>query len=202
MGDHNSALLAKLGWKILNKENLLWVRATRGKYLRNVDLLDAPVQPSASWIWKGILSTLGIVSEGACKTISMSSMFNVWDTPWISSLPLFKPLPNMNTPINPSLCVADLIDPVTRTWMPDLIFQAFDVLSAENIMKIHVPRSAPSSDWFWAPNSQGTFTVNSAHDIAACVSNYTNGPLSSADWNCLWSLKLQHRLKHLLWRIA
>ncbi|GLT53134.1 hypothetical protein SLA2020_264260 [Shorea laevis] len=76
-------------------------------------------------------------------------MLNVWDTPWIPSLPLFKPLPNMNTLINPSLCVSDLIDPITRTWILDLIFQAFDLLSAENIMKIHVPRSAPSSDWFW-----------------------------------------------------
>jgi hypothetical protein len=69
-------------------------------------------------------------------------------------------------------------------------------------MKIHVPRSPPSSDWFWAPNSQGIFTVNSAHIIASGILSATSGPLSSGDWNRLWNLKLQHRHKHLLWRIA
>jgi hypothetical protein len=126
MGEHNSALLAKLGWKILNKENLLWVHATRGKYLRNLDLLETPNNPTASWIWKGILSNLDIVSAGACRTISSDSMLNVWESPWVPSLPQFKPVPNINSPINHSLRICDLIDPINRSWIPDLLFQAFD----------------------------------------------------------------------------
>jgi hypothetical protein len=52
-----------LGWKILSKENLLWVTATRAKYLRNSNLLDVSSNPTASWIWKGILKNMDIVSK-------------------------------------------------------------------------------------------------------------------------------------------
>jgi hypothetical protein len=39
MEHHNQALLAKLGWKLLTNADLLWVSATKAKYLRNSDLL-------------------------------------------------------------------------------------------------------------------------------------------------------------------
>ncbi|GLT66595.1 hypothetical protein SLA2020_389520 [Shorea laevis] len=48
----------------------------------------------------------------------------------------------------------------------------------------------------------GSGPISCSHDIAAGVLSSTSGPLSSGDWNCLWNLKLQHRHKHLLWRIA
>jgi hypothetical protein len=61
MSNHNSALLAKLGWKILNRENLLWIRASCSKYLRQMDLLNFNINPTMSWIWKGILNNLDTV---------------------------------------------------------------------------------------------------------------------------------------------
>jgi hypothetical protein len=53
-----------------------------------------------------------------------------------------------------------------------------------------------------SPNASGLFSVGSAYDLAAKNIDATSGPLSTSDWNGLWSLKMQHRHKHLLWRIA
>jgi hypothetical protein len=43
----NSSLLAKLGWKLLTKENLLWVEALHSKHLKIHHFLAAPIDPTA-----------------------------------------------------------------------------------------------------------------------------------------------------------
>jgi hypothetical protein len=55
-----------------------------------------------------------------------------------------------------------------------------------NILSIHLPVNASIDKWTWAPSPSGTFSVKSAH----------------AAWLSLWGLKLQARLKHLLWKVA
>jgi hypothetical protein len=45
----NSSLLARMGWKMLSNEPLLWVEALRGKYLKHgISFLDAPSNPVSS----------------------------------------------------------------------------------------------------------------------------------------------------------
>jgi hypothetical protein len=42
----NNSLLARLGWKLISKEPLLWVEALSGKYLHNgISFLDVEVNP-------------------------------------------------------------------------------------------------------------------------------------------------------------
>jgi hypothetical protein len=93
MEHHNQALLAKLGWKLLTNADLLWVSATKAKYLRNSDLLQVPCKPSASWIWKGIIKNMDIVSRVHVDLSRSFPTFNVWNEPWVPSLPSFKPVP-------------------------------------------------------------------------------------------------------------
>jgi hypothetical protein len=63
----NSSLLARLSWKMLSNEPLLWVKALIGKYLKHgISFLDAPSNPSSSWIWKGLIKNRKVVEKGAC----------------------------------------------------------------------------------------------------------------------------------------
>lgn len=188
--------MTKLGWKIISEDNLLWVSTTCAKYLRNSDLLDASFNPTTSWIWKGILNNMDIFSKGSCRTISATSSLNVWNFPWIPTLPY------PNSIVNHAICISNLIDRISRTWDSNIIYQIFYHTTAENILKIHIPRFPPTKEWFWAPNSSGLFSINSTHDIAANISTSYSGPLTSGDWCCLWNLKVQHRHKHLLWHIV
>ncbi|GLT68112.1 hypothetical protein SLA2020_403710 [Shorea laevis] len=45
------------------------------------------------------------------------------------------------------------------------------------------------------------FTVKSAYEFAF-IDGGRVSPLSASSWQSLWGLKLQARLKHLLWKIA
>ncbi|GLT60898.1 hypothetical protein SLA2020_336390 [Shorea laevis] len=73
----NKALLAKLGWSILNNLDSLWVRSLSAKYLRSVDFLSVSIKPSDSWIWKSIFKNKEIIQSNACWVISPDSL-NIW----------------------------------------------------------------------------------------------------------------------------
>jgi hypothetical protein len=51
----NDYLLARLGWKMVSNQPLLWVDSLRGKYLKNgVSFLNASFNALSSWLWKGL----------------------------------------------------------------------------------------------------------------------------------------------------
>jgi hypothetical protein len=50
----NLALIAKLGWKILNNFDSTWVKYVQDKYIMYGDFLSSPSPSLASWLWKGI----------------------------------------------------------------------------------------------------------------------------------------------------
>jgi exonuclease III len=198
----NNSLLARLGWKITSKAPLLWVEALSGKYLKNgTSFLDAQVCPVSSWIWKGLLKNRKVVEKGACWSISDGESIHVWNSPWIPSMPGFKPKPNVNLVGFPDFCVVDLMLPGVRSWNVDLLYDLFEPSTVQSILSIHIPQIRAADKWTWAPAASGLFSVKSARELSLPMVSRSS-PLSPADWHALWGLKLQARLKHLLWKIA
>jgi hypothetical protein len=62
----NKALLAKLGWSILNNADSLWIQSLMAKYLRYTYLLSVSIKPSDSWLWNDILKNRDIITRNAC----------------------------------------------------------------------------------------------------------------------------------------
>ena len=154
----NSSLLARLGWKMLSNEPLLWVEALRGKYLKHgISFLDAPSNPSLSWIWKGLIKNRKVVEKGACWSISDGTDIHIWNSPWIPSMPSFKPRPNVNLVDFSDYSVADLMLPGVRLWNVDLLGDLFDLTIVRNIIGIHIPRTRGADKWSWAPSPSGLF---------------------------------------------
>ena len=194
----NKSLLAWLGWKMLTNEPLLWVEALRGKYLKNdISFLQASSCPSSSWIWKGLLKNREVVEKGACWSISDGANIHIWDSPWIPSIPRFKPRPNVLLVDLPDFSVAGLLLPGDRSWNVDLLGDLFYPPTVQNILGIQFPQTRAVDKWVWAPSTCGLFSVKSARDISLSSSS-RNSPLSPIDWQTLWGLKIQARLKHLL----
>ena len=73
----NRSPLAKLGWNIFSKKNLLWVSTLASKYLKNSNFLSSKSPTNASWLWKGILNCRYVVEKGACWSVSTSSHLNI-----------------------------------------------------------------------------------------------------------------------------
>jgi hypothetical protein len=77
----------------------------------------------------------------------------------------------------------------------------FDADSVQSILSIHIPTIRSFDKWIWAPSSSGTFSVRSAQEISSSPGT-RSPPFGPDTWHALWSLKLQARLKHLLWKVA
>ncbi|GLT52905.1 hypothetical protein SLA2020_262140 [Shorea laevis] len=198
----NRSLLAKLAWNILSNKNLLWVSSLKSKYLQKFDLLNSPLPSSASWLWKGILKCRDLVEKGAWWSIASGTSIDIWNSPWIPSINGFKPTPNPLLFQLPNLSVANLISPHLRCWNLPLLNSLFDPHTTSKILGIHLPINPSLDKMIWTPSPTGVFTVKSAFELDFPSPLLLPSPLPPTDWNSLWNLKIQHRLKHFLWRIT
>jgi hypothetical protein len=198
----NNSLLARLGWKMASNQPHLWVDSLRSKYLKNgVSFLNAPYNPLSSWLWKGLQKNRKVVEQGACLSISSGLNIDIWTNPWIPLMPNFKPIPNVNLVGRPSYSVADLISPNVQAWNSSLLQDLFYPSTVQNILSIHLPSTPNFDKWRWVPSSSGVFMVSSAHELSFSTGGRIS-PFSTEAWTSLWGIKIQARLKHLLWKVA
>lgn len=80
--DINTALLAKLAWKIASEEESMWTQILASKYLRGQSFFQHQLKPGDSNVWKGIVSARSWIRKGACFQVGDGCNINVWHDPW------------------------------------------------------------------------------------------------------------------------
>ncbi|XP_059450878.1 uncharacterized protein LOC132181647 [Corylus avellana] len=202
MKDVNLALISKLGWKLLTGSDSLWVSQLSGKYLQSESFLSPSSLSSSSWLWKGILKSKPIISQGACHRIHSLSSLSVWNSSWIPTVPFFTPTPLLLSRSSyPDLIVSDLITP-NGCWNLPLLVSLFTSPCVKEILKIPISPNI-STSFLWTPSSNGNFSTCSAFRLISNSRNSTViSPLESSSWKALWKLKLNARLILFLWKIA
>jgi hypothetical protein len=73
----NLALIAKLGWKILNKSLNIWMHLLQKKYIRYENFLTFPPSTSASYFWKGLQKCKSFIQSDACLQVAINSDFEI-----------------------------------------------------------------------------------------------------------------------------
>jgi hypothetical protein len=200
MRDVNLALVSKLGWKLRSKSDSMWVTKLSGKYLNSGSFLSPTPLSSASWLWKGILHFRSIISQGACHKVHPQSSLPIWTSLWIPSLPSFSPSPALNSSSLSNLVVSDLITPAA-SWNLPLLTSLFDSSSVCEIQKTQIHPS-PTID-IWIPTANGVFSTKSAYKLIRSLRPpRLSSPFDPKQWSLLWKIKLNARLKLLLWKIA
>jgi hypothetical protein len=156
MKDVNQALIAKLGWKVLTNFNSPWVSQLQGKYLYSFPFLSSSPSSASTWLWKGILKSRHLLSQGACYKIHRLSSLPVWDSPWIPTFPSFKPISiNNSSNVFPHLwlkifSLSPQIPGIFLCWLLSLI----------PLLWLKLEKSNPSSlkgRFFMDPLCQGLF---------------------------------------------
>jgi hypothetical protein len=141
MRDVNLALISKLGWKLLNNSDSLWVTQLQGKYLHSNSFLSPPSSSYSSWLWKDILKSHFFISKGACNRIHSSSSLSIWSSPWILTITSFSPTPPSLLQPFPNLIVSELftMDPILAApaWNIPLLHSLFDSVSISEILQIN-----------------------------------------------------------------
>ncbi|XP_021827477.1 uncharacterized protein LOC110768097 [Prunus avium] len=88
----NQALLAKIGWRIQNKDGKLWARIYKAKYLKVTSILDPSLIPKqvCSSTWRGILHGVELLSKGMVWRIGKRDTVKFWQDRWLNGRPLFE----------------------------------------------------------------------------------------------------------------
>lgn len=116
----NDAMLAKIGWRLLNNPQSLLGQVLFGKYARFSTFMDCKAPASASHGWRSILAGREILRKGLGWVVGSGDDIKVWSDPWLS---FDHPL----IPIGPikqndeDLRVSALLCPLTNSWDRDKI---------------------------------------------------------------------------------
>ncbi|XP_026429496.1 uncharacterized protein LOC113325844 [Papaver somniferum] len=157
----NSALLAKLAWKMINNPEEPWPEIFREKYFYGANPLTSSICKQDSWIWQGICTGLNIVKRYYVWEIGDGKSVNILKDTWI---------PNMHRPPNNHFyssnmsTVSQLIGNDSKNWNTDCLNALFDEQTVKEITNIIIPITG-SDKLRWEPSSNRNFTIKSSYNV-------------------------------------
>lgn len=64
--DINMVFLAKLAWKLASRDESLWTRIMRARYLKGSSFFERKANKGVSFEWQGIFAARKFIYKGAC----------------------------------------------------------------------------------------------------------------------------------------
>lgn len=127
---------------------------------------------------------------------------NIWCDPWVLGVDHFSPR------LKPGALVgrhtnlgSDLICDDSFEWNVQLIRNIFNTPSADAILQIKLPAHPGVDSPIWMKDPKGRLTLKAAYNFILQDRVTSTGGLAKEDWQILWQLKIQHRLKLVLWKV-
>ncbi|KAH1063899.1 hypothetical protein J1N35_028886 [Gossypium stocksii] len=116
-----------------------------------------------SYVWRSIWATKGTLEKGLIWKVGTGENISVLNNVWIPDYDKLKLSSGGNyAHVN---TVADLINPISRTWRRELIVNTFPETEAELIIRIPLAIEAHTDYLAWNANPSGEFTVKSAYRL-------------------------------------
>lgn len=135
-----------------------------------------------------------------CWFVHTGSGLNIWCDPWIPSLPQFRPSVRLGVMLPRDLhYVRDLIDQQSGRWKEVEIRPYFYDQSATANLDIPLRPEGTHDVLKWTPDPKGIFSVKSAFHCTLGDMAFTS--TQTFDWNRIWKLKMQHRLRLFIWKV-
>lgn len=191
----NLALLTKLGWKIINQEDNLWVSIITDKYLTNHSLSTWPNKRPASHVWRSIINARFVIGKGTKWKIGDGQNVDLWRDWWCGDGPLINSFPGNHG--HADIKVQD-INNIDGFWDLSYLSAFVDHPTLSLIVKMNVTGVSNAVDcpiWVGTPNGNGKFSVSTAY------SRINNGEIAPVHWAWIWKLKIPAKLKTFLWII-
>lgn len=170
--DNNTAMLTKLGWRLLSNDQAMWCKALRQKYMKDGNFWTKTTKGDFSHTWRSILKCREALRGGIHWSIGDGTQTSFWFHPWINGKAIIEISPQVVIlPQATSWTVADFLTD-TKTWDKPLLEAWLPNNIVEQILRVPIPISALARDGpIWKLTANGAFTTTSAHQYIQGVSN-------------------------------
>ncbi|CAL1387820.1 unnamed protein product [Linum trigynum] len=201
----NQALLAKIGWRILNEPQSLIAQVYKGKYFPQRSFLTATARSRPSWVWQSILHGRQLLERGLRWQVGNGQSVSLLHSNWIPRCQLDPPgynpriLPEGGDPL-----VAELISEGGGRWSDEKLSQWFDPPTCKAIKAIPLPRWDVPDKLIWHFTAEGVFSFKSSYHLAVDLHRRRGGWRSSVSWMDkpswvrIWEAKIPPKLKVFL----
>ncbi|CAL1395521.1 unnamed protein product [Linum trigynum] len=137
----NQALLAKIGWHILNEPQSLLVQVYKGKYFPQGSFLSATARSRPSWGWQSFLFVRQLLTNGLRWQIGNGQKAPLLDSNWIPTQLLSSLVYNPRVlPDDGEMTVSVVLCLGEGCWCEDKLSQWFDPLTCQAIKALPLPR--------------------------------------------------------------
>lgn len=201
--DFNVAMLAKQGWRIMNRPDTLAAKLLKCKYFPTTEFLEASIHEGSrpSYTWRSIMEAQYLLRVGCRRRVGEGRSISIWEDKWLPSFPF-----HVSTTAREDeevLMVSDLIDENTRRWNLGVLEQTFDVEDVNNILSIPLAPTSSKDGWVWIYETKGHYTVRSGTHRAVDLRRMEAGlSIFSNDtpWRYIWSATAPDYAKIWQWR--
>ncbi|KAF7802500.1 reverse transcriptase [Senna tora] len=170
----------------------------KAKYFKNSSFIDAQLGSNPSFTWRSILKGKEVLRKGLVRRIGDGSTTYIFNSPWIKMVENFTiPYNNQNLSVNAT--VNELILPESKSWNTQMIYQSFDTLVAEEILKIPLSRRRVEDGWMWVYSNNGSFTVKTAYKAAhQSYSDSNRWGVYKGVWKRVWNMNVPSKIRNFV----
>ena len=125
---------------------------------------------------------------------------NVWQDPWITNNPNFKPTTPSIEGLE-ELQVASLSVLEMQCWYYDLLKALFNEQDIKNICKVLLPSRIGEDKLAWHFSKDGKYDVKSGYRVAFELNNVYTLNRRSDGWHKIWKILIPPKVKVFTWRL-
>lgn len=199
----NIALLAKLGWRLLNTQDGLWVKILRKKF--HVGEIDDPLwlQTRGTWspTWRSVMMGLcEVVIPGMAWVTGDGGRIRLWRDRWL----LKEPLSELSTVEVPEERLEERVHDLWQTgtcWIQEIIEPYMSEMNRLRLASVVLDEVTGARDRMsWGESKDGLFTVKSAYTFL--TRNTVPRPNMEALYRRVWSVINPERVRVFLWLVT
>ncbi|KAM1795771.1 hypothetical protein ACFX11_036078 [Malus domestica] len=158
----NLAMLAKIGWRVMDKPESMLSMVLRDKYFPHSSFEEARQQKNSSWGWKGILLGRQIMLWGLRWRVGNGETVRVAD-PWVPKPHSFKPVLRS---LDPNTRVCELMTVDRQGWNLEALERGVAPEDMVLIRAIPFSRYGCADKRIWHYTKTGVYTVRSGYHVA------------------------------------
>ncbi|KAL6225497.1 hypothetical protein ACLB2K_004347 [Fragaria x ananassa] len=157
-----------------------------------------------SFSWRSILSAREVLTQGLRWRVGTGDQIDIWNHKWIPDS--FPRCPSSPPPRDAPKLVAELIDPITRTWNIQKLERCFSSADVDLILSIPLSRRPIADKLIWHFHKKGIFTTKSVYFVAKDIAIGTIlAPPTPVDpmcklWKAIWNAKVPGKVAIHTWR--